>query len=189
MSKYDSTYDLEVLYLLALPDRPLMVEVVERLGISMSTYYEWRRDHSTFRTAVENGIKLRKKNVNFKPKKYNSSYCKKACEYMAEGYSITSVAAMLGVGRPAIYEWIDNKPEFAAAIEYGRSLEQHQHEKVGMLGTQGKIEGFNASSWNTIMKSRFGYTDKVEHSGNPDAPMNTHMTIEFVKAPDNDEED
>lgn len=95
--------------------------------------------------------------------------CEKAIEIMAEGASLTEVAAGLGIGRRTLFRWIDEKdeahykPEFATAIEDGTALCQAWWEKTGRLGMF--MDKFNATIWIYNMKNRFrdDWRDKTEH--------------------------
>lgn len=52
-----------------------------------------------------------------KPTKYKQEYCQELIDFMAQGYSYTSFAAHINVGRSTIYKWEDDFPEFKAAKE------------------------------------------------------------------------
>lgn len=56
-----------------------------------------------------------------RPSKYNPTYCAKVITHMAEGASLTSFAAEIGVCRDTITEWTNVHPEFSLAVKRGKA--------------------------------------------------------------------
>jgi hypothetical protein len=56
-----------------------------------------------------------------RPSKYQPSYCDLVIEHMADGASLTSFAAEIGVSRATINVWMDAEPEFLEAVKKGKS--------------------------------------------------------------------
>lgn len=50
------------------------------------------------------------------PSKYKPNYCQEVINHMADGSSITSFAAAIGVSRATINVWADAHPEFLDAL-------------------------------------------------------------------------
>jgi hypothetical protein len=55
------------------------------------------------------------------PSTYKPEYCQRVVDYMAQGYSLTAFAGSIRHGKTQVYEWITLYPDFAAAVEQGRS--------------------------------------------------------------------
>ena len=47
-----------------------------------------------------------------RPSKFKDAYCGEVVTHMAEGASLTSFAAEIGVSRATINVWMDEHPEF-----------------------------------------------------------------------------
>jgi hypothetical protein len=56
-----------------------------------------------------------------RPTKYDPAYCDAVVEHMAEGASLTSFAASIGVCRDTISEWAVKHQEFSAAVKAGKA--------------------------------------------------------------------
>lgn len=50
-----------------------------------------------------------------RPSKYDPAYCEDVIDHLAEGASLTSFAAEIGVARSTINEWIGEHSEFSEA--------------------------------------------------------------------------
>jgi hypothetical protein len=87
--------------------------------------------------------------------KYKKDFCKVAMDILAGGESLAAVCAEIEIARSTLYEWRDNHPEFAEAIQIGLQKAQRDWERLGRHGIQGDIEKFSASPWIFTMKNRF----------------------------------
>lgn len=135
-----------------------------------------------------------------RPTTYKPAYCAQLVEHMAEGLSIEAFAAVIGVAKKTLYNWTEAHEEFLHAKSVGeaRSLlwwEKRGIELVTGIGprvllkevektvklkggesvpvierTYGAAAG-SSGSWIFNMKNRFGWRDKLEHSGDPDQPI------------------
>lgn len=72
-----------------------------------------------------------------RPTKYRPEYCDMLIEHMAEGASMTSFAAEIGVSRETISEWGRVHPEFSVAIKNGKAKCAAWWERLGRQGAQG----------------------------------------------------
>ena len=72
-----------------------------------------------------------------RPTKYRPEYCDMLIEHMAEGASMTSFAAEIGVSRETISEWGRVHPEFSVAIKNGKAKCAAWWERLGRSGAMG----------------------------------------------------
>lgn len=119
-----------------------------------------------------------------RPTKYEERFCDMVIEHMSEGASITSFAAEIGVSRSTITEWVDQYPEFSAAVKAGKAKCAAWWEKLGRIGASGAapvnptlvifgLKNMGAEDWR----------DKQEHDHtSSDKSMTPNFTVEFVNA-------
>lgn len=122
-----------------------------------------------------------------RPTKYKPEYCNLLIEHMAAGLSFESFGAVVECSKQTIYDWLDAQPEFLDAKKIGTAKSLLFWEKLGIRGTVGvpvewngkQAKGnFNSGSWIFNMKNRFGWRDKVEHSGDKTAPLVLNYKID-----------
>lgn len=105
-----------------------------------------------------------------RPSKYKPEYCEELIKHAAEGLSYESFAGKLQVNIDTLYEWEKVHPAFSEAKSAARKASLYFWEKVGVLGTTGKLKGFNATSWVFTMKCRHGWREPQQidvNIGNP----------------------
>ena len=56
-----------------------------------------------------------------RPSKFKPTYCNMLIEHLAEGASIASFAAEIGVARSTINQWAEDYPEFSEALKVGKA--------------------------------------------------------------------
>lgn len=61
--------------------------------------------------------------------------------HLARGYSLETFPGQIMVTRQTVYNWMDRYPEFAAAVDIGRSKGLMAHEDVLMRISTGELEG------------------------------------------------
>lgn len=66
-----------------------------------------------------------------RPSLYKETYCDEVINHMAEGASLTSFAAEIGVSRETISNWMDAHPEFLVAVKKGKAKCAAWWEKLG----------------------------------------------------------
>ena len=106
-----------------------------------------------------------------RPSKYTKDMCEVAERVLGEGYSQEVLAGELGVIPETVSEWKKEHPEFSVAIKKGKIAGQKMWERLGLAGAAGKVVGFNSASWIFNMKNRYGWRDKVEHTGEDGGPI------------------
>lgn len=72
--------------------------------------------------------------------KYSEAYPGLLIEKMSDGFSITATAGEFGVPRKRLYEWAEQHPEFAEAMEIGRAKRVLKLEGTLLDIGNGKIE-------------------------------------------------
>src|SRR3546814_3495333 len=65
-----------------------------------------------------------------RPSKFDEAYNAKVICHMAEGASLTSFAAEIGVARSTINEWIGTYPDFSEAVNVGKAKCAAWWEKI-----------------------------------------------------------
>lgn len=91
------------------------------------------------------------------------------------GGSTVSIMVALGIGHTAFETLLQDSEEFRTTVEACRLLAQNWHETVGrnmMVGANG-----NAVAWKFAMQNQFGWRDKQQLSGDPEAPIQQSVTV------------
>jgi hypothetical protein len=76
------------------------------------------------------------KNPVGRPSKYKERYCDEVIAHMADGASLTSFAAEIGVARSTIGEWVDDHDEFSVAVKKAKAKCAAWWEKLGRKNAQ-----------------------------------------------------
>ena len=108
-----------------------------------------------------------------RPTKYRPEFCEDLIEHMRGGGSVESFGAFLGekygnasaICKDTVYEWAERYPDFSDAKKIGTAFARKFYEDIGKRGMKGEYVAFNSTVWVFSMKNRFGWRDKVEHSG------------------------
>lgn len=119
-----------------------------------------------------------------RPTKYLPEYCDAVMEHMAEGASLTSFAAEIGVARSTINEWMGEHPEFSEACARAKAKCAAWWEKVNRsLAMTG--EG-NAGACRLGLLNMAGddWRDKQLVGSDPDNPLPQGFTVNLVKPGD-----
>ncbi len=103
-----------------------------------------------------------------RPSLYDPAYCEQIVEFCADGSSISSFAASLGVSRQTITEWGNVHPEFSASVKAAKARVAAWYDKTARkIAADG---GGNATICIFGLKNfdDEDFRDKVEteHSGN-----------------------
>lgn len=92
--------------------------------------------------------------VTGRPSKYDPKYCDDVLRMGAEGYSITEMAAEIGVAKSTLKdEWTAAHPEFSVAFARARELSQGWWERQGRLSLH--ADKFQAALYSRSMAARF----------------------------------
>ena len=90
-----------------------------------------------------------------RPTKYKPEFCEVVVKAGEEGETLAGMAEACGVHRSTLNDWIEQHPEFSAAVKEGVQKSQVWWERQGRLATFGGVNGFNATSYIFNMKNRF----------------------------------
>lgn len=118
-----------------------------------------------------------------RPPDYDPAYCERLVSHMERGYSFESFAGVVNTSRTTLYNWEKAYPEFLYAKEVGQAKGQYWWEQKGIAAASGaKLShfdprNFNLGVWNTTMKNRFGYRDRMEVGGDPENPVKQEVTV------------
>lgn len=91
------------------------------------------------------------------------------------GASNVTLKVLLGIGHTAFETLLEDSEEFRSTVEACKMLAEHWHETVGrnmMTGANG-----NAVAWKFAMQNQFGWKDKNQVSGDPEAPIQQSVTV------------
>lgn len=101
-----------------------------------------------------------------KPTVYTPDFCDALIKHMSLGYSYESFTALTHTDVATLYKWETQHPEFGDAKIEAVSQNRLFWEKLGIVGTAGKIPAFNNGCWVFNMKNRFGWHDRQEIRAN-----------------------
>jgi hypothetical protein len=111
-----------------------------------------------------------------RPTKYTPALLKKAKEYLDKGWeddlipSHVGLSLYIGVRRETLYAWAKE----AGKEEFSNILDEINAKQQSILLKNGLNNTFNSQITKLVL-GKHGYSDKqdVEHSGNPDKPLQT----------------
>jgi hypothetical protein len=101
------------------------------------------------------------------PTKYKAEYCDEVVSFMGRGFSVEAFAGHVSVSKETLYNWMEEYPDFKAAVAVGREKCRIWWEEAGHQGIfTGKDTSFSAATWIFNMRNRFGWRneDKTEAS-------------------------
>ncbi len=114
-----------------------------------------------------------------RPSEYRPEYCQALVDHLSEGLSFDSFPATLierfgrgaFVRKSTLYNWLKEHRDFLDAKEEGTARGFKLWEMIGRNAAAGRIEGFSASAWIFNMKNRYGWRDRIEHTGDVNNPI------------------
>ena len=114
-----------------------------------------------------------------RPSDYAEVYCERVLEWGAQGKSRAWMAAEIGVAKSTIQYWEKQHPEFSAAMERAKTLEQRWWEDEGQSGL--RRQGYQSSMWSRSMAARFpdDWREKVALVGGDksDEPIKQEISL------------
>lgn len=102
-----------------------------------------------------------------RPSIYKETYCNLVIEHMAEGASLTSFAAEIGVSRATLNVWMEAHPEFLEAAHTGKAKCAAWWEKIARSNAR---DGTGNATLTVFGLKNMGADDwrekqEVEHTG------------------------
>ena len=101
-----------------------------------------------------------------RPTKYKPEMCDRLVQLMGDGLSKTAACAELGIRTETLYQWAKEKPEFSDAVKKAEEVCAHWWEDKGRDAMQGRIEGFNATTFVWMTKNILNWRDKQDVTSN-----------------------
>lgn len=132
--------------------------------------------------------------VRGRPCEYDPSYCERLIEFMGQGGSVEEFAGSLKHSKQTIYDWLKKFPDFLDAKRRGEAASLHwwgsmsrQHlvsvsESYGG-NTGSKSTSLNAAVYRLNMANRFGWKDRIEHTGEVDMHGTRAKVNKLMKDP------
>jgi hypothetical protein len=115
-----------------------------------------------------------------RPTLYKPEYCQYLLEDMAQGFSLTAFAGLIGVSRSTINMWMDAHPEFSEAVSQGKALQLRAWELDARNIARGN-GGPGASTMTVFGLSNLGdgeWRNKQDHTlANPDGSNLENRTV------------
>lgn len=115
-----------------------------------------------------------------RPTKYKPEYCQLVLDDMAQGYSLTAFAGLIGVCRDTLTEWVEQYPEFSLAVKRAKALQLRSWE-LGAHNIRNGKGGPGASTMTVFGLSNLGdgeWRNKQDHTfANPDGSNLEHKTV------------
>jgi transposase len=75
----------------------------------------------------------------YKPTAYKPAYCRRVIWFMGRGYSLTALAAHIGVSRDTVDGWTQSHPEFAEAVQRAQAARVFFWEKRLLTADRARI--------------------------------------------------
>jgi len=117
-----------------------------------------------------------------RPTKYRPEYCEQAIEFMRDGYSATAFAGHIGVSFSALKLWMDEYPEFMAAIKAARAASAKWWETALRNTAVTGTGNATACIFGVKNRSQDEWKDKQEHDHTSSDGSMSPTRIEIVPA-------
>ncbi len=101
-----------------------------------------------------------------RPSLYTPELAAKVIAHMADGFSLTAAAGLIGVSRETVYTWAEKDQGFADALNLGRAMRLAFWERKHMEGTLPP-----ASTIFALKQFSVEWREKVEIAGDKDNPL------------------
>lgn len=121
-----------------------------------------------------------------RPSKYDPAYCDAVVEHMAQGASLTSFAASVGVCRDTISEWASKHDEFSAAVKRGKAVCAAWWEDLARKGAQGGDANPTLCIFGLKNMGADDWREKSLIGSDPDNPLPTGFNVSLVRPSKND---
>lgn len=92
---------------------------------------------------------------------YRPEMCDQIQDWYKDGLSDAEICVRLDISRKTLYSWENDRPEFAKALEQGRSASMAHWQALGHDACKGERK-ISEKIWMLNMKNRFNWREKVE---------------------------
>lgn len=106
------------------------------------------------------------------PSKYQQRYCSEIILWCKSGNTFDSFAHHIGVTIVTIHNWAKEFEEFRDAKATAKAEAENVIYRIGLMGMNGKIKGFNALTHMFYLKARFGWREN-------EAPEDEDVGLQF----------
>jgi hypothetical protein len=114
-----------------------------------------------------------------RPSKYREAYCAEVIAHLAEGASLTSFAAEIGVARSTINEWIGQHPEFSEACARAKAKCAAWWEKANRTLAVSGVGNQGACKLGLTNMAADDWREKTLLGSDPDNPLPTGVNVTF----------
>ena len=98
-----------------------------------------------------------------RPTKYDEKYCAVAREFLKDGYSVTALAAHIGVNRSTVFLWAEKNPQFSDALKDGQASAALWWEDTLRDVARSGQGNASAAIFGVKNRSSVEWRDKTEH--------------------------
>lgn len=119
-----------------------------------------------------------------RPTKYKPIMCKRAKDYLAEGYSKRATCGLLGINDDTFYAWIKQYPDFSDCVDQGSRLGEAMYIKKAQRLVDGEKGCFPALAY--LLTNLYRYRSEPKDEVEDSKPINIHFSLDKPKDPDDD---
>ena len=98
---------------------------------------------------------------------YTPETVDRLCEALRLGSTVKVACQYDGIAMSTFYHWLNTKPEFKEKIEEAESVSAVA--ALAVIQRAAREGDWRAGAW--LLKTRYGYVERVQHSGDPDQPV------------------
>ena len=110
------------------------------------------------------------------PTKYKPIFCKKARDYLSQGYSKRATAGLLEINQDTFFEWIKVHPEFAEAVAIGSQQGEANYSKLMLEMSKGAKGSPQAAIF--MMKNLYRYSEHNENDLEKKQPIQINFVVD-----------
>lgn len=107
----------------------------------------------------------------------DSNWAEEILSWYGEGDFDVEVAAKLKVPMKEFYKQMNENAAFGRLVDYGRTLCEAYWVHQARKNLNNKT--FNGSTWNFVMKNKFGWAERTEQA--PSSDLNPNMSADELK--------
>lgn len=113
-----------------------------------------------------------------RPTKFREKYCQMLIEHMKQGLSFDTFAGKIEVNPDSLYEWVKRHASFSEAKKIGTAMRNYLVESAFVASTLNPTKNkYNTAQMIYWTKNTLGWSDKVEHAGDPASPITLNYKI------------